>query len=95
MATLLELPLCNKDPGKKLGFAMWPLGRPAGAGGEIPARPARFLAGEWLGKGLGLLGAWFGCLDGVEVAPASGSPAARGSGRRGCCSRRAGRARLG
>jgi hypothetical protein len=56
---------------------MWPLGRPAGAGGQILVRPARFLAGEWLGKGLGLLGAWFGCLDGVEVAPARGSPAAR------------------
>jgi hypothetical protein len=86
MATLLELPFCNKGPGKNLMFAMWPLGRPAGAGGEIPARPARFLAGEWLGKGLGLLEAWFGCLDGVEVAPARGSPAAREGRPQGACS---------
>jgi hypothetical protein len=41
--------------------------------GEAGAVPGRGMAG----KGLGLLGAWFGCLDRVEVAPARGSPAAR------------------
>jgi hypothetical protein len=44
------------------------------------------LVEEWLGKGLGLLGAWFGCLDGVELAPARGSPAAREGRPQGACS---------
>jgi hypothetical protein len=44
---------CNKDPGKKLGFAMWPLGRPAGAGCRNPASSPWFLAGEGQGNGLG------------------------------------------
>jgi hypothetical protein len=53
MATLLELPFCNKDPGKKLGFAMWPLGRPAGAGCTILASSPALAAGEGQGGGLG------------------------------------------
>jgi hypothetical protein len=86
MATLLELPFCNKDPGKILAFAMLPLGRPAGTGCSIPASSSVLVAGEWLGKGLGLLGAWFGCLDGVEVAAARGSPVAREGRPQGACS---------
>jgi hypothetical protein len=53
MATLLELPFCKKDPGKNCCFAMWPLGRPAGAGGPIPASSPGLAAGEGLEKGLG------------------------------------------
>jgi hypothetical protein len=47
---------------------MWPSGRPAGAGCAIPARPARFRAGEGAEEGPSGSRAWFGCLDGVEVA---------------------------
>jgi hypothetical protein len=94
MATLLELPFCNKDPGKKLGFAMWPLGRPAGAGCSIPASSPALAAGGRLGRGLGVREGRFRCLAGPVVAPASGAPAARESGRRGCRSRSAGRAQL-
>jgi hypothetical protein len=61
-----EFDVCNVAPGAA-GRRGWP------NSGEA----ARFLAGEWQGKGLGLLGAWFGCLDRVEVAPARGSSAAR------------------
>jgi hypothetical protein len=86
MATLLELPFCNNDPGKKLCFAMWPSGRPAGTGCAIPARPARFLAGEGAGEGPWVSRGLFGCLDGVEVAPARGSPAAREGRPQGACS---------
>jgi hypothetical protein len=50
MATLLELPFCNKDPGKILMFAMWLLGRPAGAGGPNSGEPRRGLAGGGLGE---------------------------------------------
>jgi hypothetical protein len=42
-------------------------------------------AGERLGRGLGTSGGRFGHLAGMVVAPASGAPAARESGRRGCC----------
>jgi hypothetical protein len=47
---------------------MWPSGQPAGAGCRNPASSPRFLAGEGQGEGPWGLGAWFGCLDGVEVA---------------------------
>jgi hypothetical protein len=70
MATLLELPFCNKDPGKKLGFAMWPLGRPAGAGGAIPARPAALAGRERARGGPGATGVRFGGLDRAETRPA-------------------------
>jgi hypothetical protein len=41
--------------------------------GEAAAVPGRGMAVE----GSRVARAWFGCLDGVEVAPARGSPAAR------------------
>jgi hypothetical protein len=43
-------------------------------------------AGERLGRGLGTSGGRFGHLAGTVVAPASGAPAARESGRHGCYS---------
>jgi hypothetical protein len=78
MATLLELPFCNKDPGKKLGFAMWPLGRLAGAGCRNPASSPRFLAGGGQGDGLGGTRVWFVGLDGVGAAPVSGHAGSQG-----------------
>jgi hypothetical protein len=78
----LELPFCNKDPGKVLAFAMLSLGRPAGAGCRNPARPARFLAGEGAGEGPWGLGAWLGLALGVGKRPAGCSAAAAGGGRR-------------
>jgi hypothetical protein len=71
-ATLLELPFCKKDPGKNFVFAMWSLGRLAGAGGQNPASSPRFVAGEGQGGGLGGTRVWFVGLDGVEAATASG-----------------------
>jgi hypothetical protein len=59
MATLLELPFCNKDPGKNLCLQCGPWG-------SRPARAAQFRwgrRGSWPGKGrgrvLGGLGAGF------------------------------------
>jgi hypothetical protein len=95
MATLLELPFRKKDPGKNFAFAMLPLGRLAGASCRNPASSPRFLAGEGQGESLGCRGGRFRYLAGPVVAPASGAPTARESGRRGYRSRRAGRARLG
>jgi hypothetical protein len=47
---LLEFTFCSEDPGKKVGFAMWPLGRLAGAGEPIPASSPTLAAGERLGR---------------------------------------------
>jgi hypothetical protein len=64
----------------------------AGAGWPNSGSSPRVLAGEGYGGDLGTLGASFGRSAGAVVAPASGAPAASECGRRGCCSRRAGRA---
>jgi hypothetical protein len=78
----LELPFCNKDPGKVLAFAMLPLGRPAGAGCRNPARPARFLAEEGAEEGPRESRGRFGSLLGLGRRPARGAPVASGGGRR-------------
>jgi hypothetical protein len=86
MATLLELPFCNKDPGKKLGFAMWPLGRPAGAGGAIPARPTALAGWERARGGPGATGVRFGGLSGRRRGRRWPSAAHPGGGRGSLCS---------
>jgi hypothetical protein len=91
MATLLELPFCNKDPGKKLGFAMWPLGRPAGAGGSIPASAGGGTRRERRGGGLGIARVRFGVLVVAWRRPTRVLGGARrwpprAALRRGCCS---------
>jgi hypothetical protein len=55
---------------------------------------AALAAGGRLGRGLGTREGRFRHLAGPVVAPASGAPAASECGRRGCRSRRAGRARF-
>jgi hypothetical protein len=85
---LLELTFCREALGKKSSFAMWSLG-------ALPARlrcnSGRVVAGVrrggW-GGGLGATRVRFGVLDRGGAAPASGTPAARESGRCSCCSRR-------
>jgi hypothetical protein len=47
-------------------FAMWPSGRPAGAGFEIPARPAALAGRERAGEGPRGSRVRFGALYGVE-----------------------------
>jgi hypothetical protein len=44
----------KQAPGKIWPFTMWPLAIAGGAGGQVPATPARGLAVKWLGEGLGL-----------------------------------------
>jgi hypothetical protein len=53
---------CNKDPGKKLGFAMWPLGRPAGASCRNLASAGGGTRRERRGGGLGIARVRFGAL---------------------------------
>jgi hypothetical protein len=84
ITSLFELPICRKAPGKKFCFAMWPLGRPGGAGGANFGELVAGLAGEGRGKGLGLLGAGLRAWLGRGVAGRAGTPAAKGGGRRGC-----------
>jgi hypothetical protein len=48
------------------------LGRPAGAGGSIPASAGGGTRRERRGGGLGIARVWFVSLDGVGAAPASG-----------------------
>jgi hypothetical protein len=43
-------------------FAMWPSGRPAGAGFANPARSPAFLAGEGVEEGPRESRVWFGAL---------------------------------
>jgi hypothetical protein len=82
--------LLQGSPQKEIGFRNVAPGWPADAGCSIPVSSPPDLAGEGRDKGLGASGARFRHLAGTVVAPASGAPAARESGRRGCCSRRAG-----
>jgi hypothetical protein len=68
MVLLFELPLCREALGKISFLAMFPLGRPAGAGGSIPVS-----AGGGTGRGracggLGVARDRFGSASGVEVA---------------------------
>jgi hypothetical protein len=86
MATLLELPFCKKDPGKIYSFAMWPMWRLAGAGGQNSGEARRGSVGEGLGEGLGCPRRRFEGLDRAEVLPASGAPTTSECGRRDCCS---------
>jgi hypothetical protein len=70
MATLLELPFCKKDPGKNLGFAMSPVGRPAGVAGPNSGDRRRWGAGRRRGKVQGSPRARFGGLEGALEGPA-------------------------
>jgi hypothetical protein len=65
---LFELPFCREALGKKLFFAMSPLGRPSGAAGAIPGELVAGLAGEGRGKGARVARGRFGLDLGVEVA---------------------------
>jgi hypothetical protein len=81
---LFELPFCSQALGKILFFAMWPLGRPAGAAGAIPGELVAGLAGEGRWKGLWVARVRFGARSVGERRRWAGTPAARGGGRRGC-----------
>jgi hypothetical protein len=79
----LELPNCKKALGKNCCFAMWPLGRPAGAGGANSGEARRSLAGEGRGKGARVARVLFGSSVGEERLPVGSAPAASGGGRGG------------
>jgi hypothetical protein len=76
--SLFELPNCKKALGKKFCFAMWSLGRPAGAAGAIPGELVAGLAGEGRGKGLWATGARFGDLVGARSGQWGGHAGGQG-----------------
>jgi hypothetical protein len=94
MVLLFELRLCREALGKNFCFAMWPLGRPAGACCANSGEPRWSLAGEGREEGLGVTRVLFGNSVGGERLSVGGAPAASGGGRRGCPTGEAG-ARLG
>jgi hypothetical protein len=85
LSFLTDKPLVCRIPlGKIWHLAIGSPGRPAGAGGSVPA-----IAGGGSGRGgqgsdLGVLRDWFGALDGVEAAGGEVlGGGQRGSGRHG------------
>jgi hypothetical protein len=84
MVLLFELPLCTEALGKNFCFAMWPLGRPAGAGWENSGEARWSLAGEGREEGLGVTRVLFGNSVSGERLPVGGAPTANGGSRRGC-----------
>jgi hypothetical protein len=85
LSFLTDKPLVCRIPlGKIWRLAIGSPGRPAGAGGSIPAIADGGSGRGGQGSDLGVLGDWFGVLDGVEAA--SGEVLGggqRGSGRHG------------
>jgi hypothetical protein len=76
---LFELPFRSEALGKNFCFAMWPLGRAAGAAGAIPGELLAGLAGEGRGKGDRVARGWFGPELGAEL---DGGEASGGAQRR-------------
>jgi hypothetical protein len=66
MVLLFELPICREPLGKKFFFAMWSLGRSAGAGGENSGELVAGLARKGRGKGVWATGARFAGLVGAR-----------------------------
>jgi hypothetical protein len=73
----LELPSCKQALDKIFPFAIGSLGRPAGAGGAIPARPVALRSREGVEEGLGVARVRFRGLAGPVAAPVSDAPVGR------------------